>query len=83
MRAVEGKPWPPLKREVERGTDLPPILQTPPYGEEMVKSDVTMSARTRRRYTEEFKREAARLARVTQERDILKRAAAFFARDPL
>jgi transposase len=103
----------------------------------MVKSEVPMPARTRRRYTEEFKREAVRLvresahpvaqvardlgisdnvlyrwtaqhrqaaahgttrvaqraeaeeltrvkrelARVTQERDFLKRAAAFFARE--
>jgi len=103
----------------------------------MVKSEVTMPARPRRRYTEDFKREAVRLvresahpvaqvaqdlgisdnvlyrwraqhrqaeasgttraaqraeaeeltrvkrelARVTQERDFLKRAAAFFARE--
>jgi transposase len=103
----------------------------------MVKSEVTMAAGTRRRYTEDFKREAVRLvresahpvaqvardlgipenvlyrwraqhrqaeahgttraaqraeaealtrvqrelARVTQERDCLKRAAAFFARE--
>ena len=80
-----------------------------------MKSEVTMPAQARRRYTEEFKMEAVRLirasaqprqaevhgrtrvaqraeaealtrvkrelARVTQERDFLKRAAAFFARE--
>ena len=46
-----------------------------------MKSEGSMAGVTRRRYTKDFKQEAVRLVRVTQERDFLRRAAAFFAKE--